>query len=54
VVPREAPAAQQAQQEQAQYNRAWATAEAMAYYNVLKDRFKVQISVPKPKDALGQ
>jgi peptidyl-prolyl cis-trans isomerase D len=54
VLPREAPPAQQAQQEQAQYTRAWATAEAMAYYNVLKDRFKVQINVAKPKDALGQ
>jgi hypothetical protein len=51
VLPREAPAAQQAKQEQAQYTRAWTTAEAMAYYNVLKDRFKVQINVPKPPRA---
>jgi len=50
VLPREAPAAQQAQQELAQYSRAWAGAETLAYYNLLKDRFKVQIKVPKPKD----
>ena len=25
-------------------------AAAMAYYEILKDRYKVQIEVPKPKD----
>ncbi|HEX7891145.1 MAG TPA: SurA N-terminal domain-containing protein [Ramlibacter sp.] len=50
VLPREAPAAQQAQQELLQYARAWTTAEAEAYYNLLKDRFNVQIKVPKPKE----
>jgi peptidyl-prolyl cis-trans isomerase D len=48
VLPRETPAPAQAQQEQQQYNRAWATAEALAYYDTLKERFKVQINVPKP------
>ena len=51
VLPREAPPAQQAQQEQQQYARAWAMAEAAAYYEVLKQRFKAQIDVPKPKEA---
>ncbi|MBC5785838.1 SurA N-terminal domain-containing protein [Ramlibacter sp. USB13] len=50
VLPREAPAPQQAQQEQQQYARAWAMAEAAAYYEELKQRFKVQINVPKPKE----
>ena len=45
---------QQAQQELQQYNRAWSTAEAMAYYAMLKDRFNVQIKVPRPKDALAE
>lgn len=48
VLPREAPAALQAQQEQQQYGRAWGMAEALAYYETLKQRFKVEISVPKP------
>jgi peptidyl-prolyl cis-trans isomerase D len=50
VLPREAPAPAQAQQELGQYSRAWAGAETLAYYNLLKDRFKVQIKVPKPKE----
>ena len=32
----------------------WATAEALAYYGLLKDRFNVQIKVAKPKDALAE
>jgi peptidyl-prolyl cis-trans isomerase D len=51
VLPREAPPAAQAQQEQQQYGRAWAMAEGIAYYDTLKERFKVQILVPKPKDS---
>jgi peptidyl-prolyl cis-trans isomerase D len=54
VLPRETPPAPQAQQEVQQYTRAWATAEALAYYNVLKERFNVQIKVAKPKEALAQ
>lgn len=52
VLPRERPSTEQAVQELQQYNRAWATAEATAYYDMLKDRFNVQIKVPKPKGAL--
>lgn len=51
VLPREAPPPAQAQQEREQYTRAWSAAESAAYYNMLKDRFKVQIKVPAPKDA---
>jgi peptidyl-prolyl cis-trans isomerase D len=55
VLPREAPPPEQAQQERAQYERAWASAEAMAYYEMLKDRFEAQIKVPRPKEeATGQ
>ena len=48
VVPREAPAPEVAKQERQQYEQAWATAENLAYYNLLKERFKVQIKVAKP------
>lgn len=54
VLPREAPAPQQAQAEAAQYTRLWGTAEAMAYYETLKERYKAQISVPKPKEGAAQ
>jgi peptidyl-prolyl cis-trans isomerase D len=47
-------APQQAQQEAGQYTRAWGTAEAMAYYEVLKNRFKVQVNVPRPKEVAAQ
>jgi peptidyl-prolyl cis-trans isomerase D len=48
ALPREAPAAQVAQQEVAQYTRLWTSAEALAYYELLRDRFKAQILTPKP------
>jgi peptidyl-prolyl cis-trans isomerase D len=54
LLPRETVAPEQAQQELTQYNRAWATAEAMAYYETLKARFKTQVNVPRPKDAPAQ
>jgi peptidyl-prolyl cis-trans isomerase D len=54
VLPRDAVAPQQAQQELQQYNRAWGTAEAMAYYEVLKSRFKTQINVPRPASGATQ
>ena len=49
VVPREAPDAQRAQQERQQYVQWLATAEGLAYYELLKQRFKVQIKVPRPE-----
>jgi peptidyl-prolyl cis-trans isomerase D len=54
VLPRETPAPQQAQQEREQYTRAWAAAEAAAYYEMLKERFDAQILVAKPKEALPE
>ncbi len=48
VLPRETPPPEVAKQERQQYAQAWATAENLAYYNLLKDRFKVQIKVAKP------
>lgn len=54
LLPRDTVPPQQAQQEAGQYTRAWGTAEAMAYYEVLKNRFKAQINVPRPKEAGGR
>jgi peptidyl-prolyl cis-trans isomerase D len=48
VLPREAPPPDVAKQERQQYAQAWASAENLAYYNELKERFKVQMKVPKP------
>jgi peptidyl-prolyl cis-trans isomerase D len=53
VLGREAPPPQQAQQELQQYTQAWSRDEALAYYNMLKDRYKGEILVPKPKDTLA-
>jgi peptidyl-prolyl cis-trans isomerase D len=53
VVPRTAPAPEQAQQENAQVAQSVAAAESTAYYNMLKDRFKAEILVPKPADTLS-
>ncbi|MBK9235639.1 MAG: SurA N-terminal domain-containing protein [Rhodoferax sp.] len=48
TVPRDAPAAEAAKQDRAQYAQWWGVAEGQAYYALLKDRFKVQIKVPRP------
>jgi peptidyl-prolyl cis-trans isomerase D len=48
LVPRTAPTAAVAAQEREQYNQWWTTAENLAYYNALKERFKAEILVPKP------
>ena len=48
VLPREAPSPEMAKQERQQYAQGWAAAENMAYYNILKERFKVQMKVAKP------
>jgi peptidyl-prolyl cis-trans isomerase D len=50
VLPRETPPEDVARQERQQYAQWWASAETVAYYNLLKERFKVQIDVPKPSD----
>jgi peptidyl-prolyl cis-trans isomerase D len=48
VLERNAPTAEQAQQERAQYGKWLAAAENAAYLELLKARFKAQIKVPKP------
>ena len=48
VVPRQDPDAQRALQERQQYLQWWTAAEGLAYYEVLKKRFKVQITAPRP------
>jgi len=52
VVPRTPPPAELAKQEQMQVGQSVAAAEDAAYYNMLKDRYKAQILVPKPADPL--
>jgi peptidyl-prolyl cis-trans isomerase D len=49
VIAREAPAAELARQERDQVAQWWASAEGLAYYNLLKERFKVQIRAPRPQ-----
>jgi len=51
IIPREAPPADRARQEREQVAQWWASAEGLAYYNLLKDRFKVQIRAPRPQQA---
>lgn len=53
VLPRQQVAQDQARQEVEQYTRAWTAAEAQAYYELLKDRYNVEIHV-KREAALAQ
>ncbi|NMM07403.1 SurA N-terminal domain-containing protein [Polaromonas sp.] len=48
VVPRDAPLEATAKQERDQYTQWWTSAENLAYYNGLKERFKSEILVSKP------
>lgn len=48
IVPREAKDDARARMEQEQYLQSWASAEALAYYELLKQRFKAQITVSRP------
>jgi peptidyl-prolyl cis-trans isomerase D len=48
-VAREAPAADNVAQGREQYVQGWAAAEGYAYYQTLKEMFKVKINVPKPQ-----
>ncbi len=50
VVPAAASDAQQAAQRHQQYVQWLSSAEALAYYEILKDRYKVQIKVPRPSN----
>jgi peptidyl-prolyl cis-trans isomerase D len=53
VLPRETPPEGVARQERRQYEQWWASAENVAYYNLLKERFKVRIEARTPS-ALDQ
>ena len=48
VMPRDAQPEARAKQERSQYSESWTSAETLAYYNSLKDRFKAEILVKKP------
>ena len=48
VVPRDGVDDARARMEREQYSQSWASAEALAYYDLLKQRFKVQIKAPRP------
>ena len=48
VLPRENSLEAAAKQERNQYTQWWTAAESLAYYNVLKQRFKAEIKVAKP------
>jgi peptidyl-prolyl cis-trans isomerase D len=48
VVPRDAPLEANAKQERDQYTQWWTSAENLAYYNGLKERFKAEILVARP------
>jgi peptidyl-prolyl cis-trans isomerase D len=53
VLERSAPEGERSKQERAQYAQWVASAENQAYYAVLKNRYKAQISVPKPAKGLS-
>jgi peptidyl-prolyl cis-trans isomerase D len=51
VLPRVAPDPATAKQERSQYAQGWSSAENQAYYNYLKESFKVAILAPHPVPA---
>jgi peptidyl-prolyl cis-trans isomerase D len=54
VLPRNTPSEQAAKQERAQYSQWVANSENQAFYNALKERFKVQMKVARPQTQLGE
>ncbi len=52
VVPRDAATAESAQQDRRQYAQWWSAAESLAYYDLLRERFKAQIIVARPVASL--
>ncbi len=55
IVSHAAPDDAAAKQARTQVAQLWATAENQAFYEMLKDRYKVRINVPRPDTlALGQ
>jgi peptidyl-prolyl cis-trans isomerase D len=51
VVTRPASTEVAAKQDRAQYAQWWTAAESQAYYGLLKERFKANITVPRPARA---
>ena len=51
IIPREGMDAQQAAQQRQQLQQWWTTAEGFAYYEMLKERFKVQIKPARPQSS---
>mgnify|MGYP003586327670 FL=1 len=51
IIPREGADAQQAAQQRQQLQQWWTTAEGFAYYEMLKERFKVQIKPNRPQSS---
>ena len=51
IIPREGTDAQQAAQQRQQLQQWWSTAEGFAYYEMLKERFKVQIKPTRPQSS---
>ena len=55
VLPRDPALEASAKQERLQYAQWWTSAESLAFYNVLKERFKTEMKVAKPiRAAAGQ
>jgi len=54
VIPRPTPDAETLRQETRQYAQLWAGLEGKAYYNLLKERYKVQILAAKPAVRTGE
>jgi peptidyl-prolyl cis-trans isomerase D len=54
VTPRETPPAEALKQDRAQYAQWWSAAENVAYYNLLRERYKAQIVVTKPAPRTGE
>ncbi|MRD45981.1 peptidyl-prolyl cis-trans isomerase [Caenimonas koreensis DSM 17982] len=53
VLARDTPTPEAAKRERDQYAQWWSSAETVAYFNLLKERLKVQIKVPKPAPTEG-
>ena len=53
VLPRVPALEATAKQERLQYAQSWASAESLAFYNVLKERFKTEMKVAKPVRAVA-
>ena len=54
VLPREPAQEATAKQERTQYAQWWTSAESLAYYNILKDRFKTEIKIASPARASAE